>query len=180
MAQDADVDEAAATEHIENLLKWSNFLNVNQHTRLLPYKIHQFIPQTGNACATLGRFGDRIIEVEDKLYCEELSDGSNKVMFYPILFSRMSGHEFYAVTKVVDKGMLLPRNSSVSDEEEGSRKEEGYVFVPHDGENMDDYDFMNNLEELPDDWIEFTRKGEVRVKKSHAAKLPQRIYFTKF
>lgn len=180
LAQDADVDEAAATEHIENLLKWSNFLNVNQHTRLLPYKIHQFIPQTGNACATLGRFGDRIIEVEDKLYCEELSDGSNKVMFYPILFSRMSGHEFYAVTKVVDKGMLLPRNSSVSDEEEGSRKEEGYVFVPHDGENMDDYDFMNNLEELPDDWIEFTRKGEVRVKKSHAAKLPQRIYFTKF
>lgn len=51
--------------HIIGVLNWCNEVNVNHGTNLLPYKIHQFIPQTGNVYATLGNPRDRYITVEE-------------------------------------------------------------------------------------------------------------------
>ena len=45
-------DEDVCQDHIIKVLNWCNNLNVEHKTNLLPYKIHQFIPQTGKAYAT--------------------------------------------------------------------------------------------------------------------------------
>ena len=92
-----DVPEETCLGHIMHILNLCNKFNVEEGTNLLPYKIHQFIPQTGNVYTTLGTPESRRITVEEKLYCEELSTGESKVMYYPVVFSRLSGHEFYVV-----------------------------------------------------------------------------------
>lgn len=52
-------------QHIIEILNWCNDININQGANLLPYKIHQFIPQTGNVYATLGNPENRYITVDE-------------------------------------------------------------------------------------------------------------------
>lgn len=65
-------------KHIIDLLNWCNQLNLSNGASILPYKIHQFIPQTGNVYLTIGDQASRQITVEEKLYCKELSHGDVK------------------------------------------------------------------------------------------------------
>lgn len=51
-------------QHIIDILNWCNDININQGANLLPYKIHQFIPQTGNVYATLGNPENRYITID--------------------------------------------------------------------------------------------------------------------
>lgn len=90
-------EEGKCQKHIIEVLNWCNYLNQQKGVSVLPYKVHQFIPQTGNVYLTIGEQDNRQITVEEKLYCEELSHGNTKVMYYPVVFSRLSGHEFYVV-----------------------------------------------------------------------------------
>ena len=105
-----DVPQTTCQGHIMQILNLCNKFNVEEGTNLLPYKIHQFIPQTGNVYTTLGTPASRMITVEEKLYCEELSTGENKVMYYPVVFSRLSGHEFYVVRLDSENGRIIPRS----------------------------------------------------------------------
>lgn len=165
--------------HIIDVLNWCNRINVEQHTNLLPYKIHQFIPQTGNAYATIGKPAERDITVEDKLYCEELSIGNEKVMYYPIVFSRLTGHEFYVVARDEDVHILLPRDynsSKLKDDEEDEGTDKGYIMIAHDGENADSYELDLNSDEIPEDWYQVTRNGQRKLKKTYQNRLPRRIY----
>lgn len=169
-------DDQVCQKHIIDVLNWCNALNVEHKTNLLPYKIHQFIPQTGNAYATLGLPSERRITVEESLYCKELSTEDEKVMYYPIVFSRLSGHEFYAV-KLSENNRLVPREftSRTNDDEDNANT--GYIIIPHDGENIEDYGLDIESDEIPNDW--FTMKNHQRVlKKSCSKNLPQKIYFT--
>src|SRR5574344_229460 len=82
LSNQVDIDFAKCYQHIIDVLNWCNNLNVNHKANILPYKIHQFIPQTGNVYVTIGNSESRIITVDEKLYCEELSHGDTKVMYY--------------------------------------------------------------------------------------------------
>lgn len=62
---DGTISQEKCFSHIIGVLNWCNEVNVNHGTNLLPYKIHQFIPQTGNVYATLGNPRDRYITVEE-------------------------------------------------------------------------------------------------------------------
>ena len=101
-------EEGKCQKHIIEVLNWCNFLNQQKGVSVLPYKVHQFIPQTGNVYLTIGEQDNRQITVEEKLYCEELSHGNTKVMYYPVVFSRLSGHEFYVVK--INDSLIMPRN----------------------------------------------------------------------
>lgn len=164
--------------HIMQILNLCNKFNVEEGTNLLPYKIHQFIPQTGNVYTTLGTPATRMITVEEKLYCDELSTGENKVMYYPVVFSRLSGHEFYVVRLDEEECRILPRSfdGRLLTEDE-SNLSDGYILIPHAGESIEDYKVSVDSEDIPEEWTTVSR-GVRLVKVPHQNKLPRSIYFT--
>lgn len=178
LSNQVDIDFAKCYQHIIDVLNWCNNLNVNHKANILPYKIHQFIPQTGNVYVTIGNSESRIITVDEKLYCEELSHGDTKVMYYPVVFSRMSGHEFYVVKIDAGGSKIMPRNFDgriVTDDE--TNDNDGYIIIPHEGEIIDDYMLSTESEDIPDDWYSYTRTGR-KLKKNYEARLPKVIYIS--
>lgn len=166
-------------QHIISVLNWCNKLNVELKTNLLPYKIHQFITQTGNVYATLGNQNERDISIEEILYSQRLSEELDaEVMFYPLVFSRLSGHEFYSVRLNVSDRTIKPRNfdGNKQDDDEDNRKEDGYILIPHTGEALEDYLLDINSDEIPEEWFTTTRSGR-KLKKNYADQMPQKIYF---
>ena len=182
---DGTVDVDTCYEHIIAVLNWCNSFNVatTGNTKLLPYKIHQFIPQTGNVYATLGTPADRYITVEEKLYCEELSEGDSKVKFFPIMFSRLSGHEMYSV-KLETNTLLVPRNFDEridpDADEQDTPATDGYIIVPHEDEDINDFLLDPNSDEIPDDWFTIDRRGNRRLKPTYSERIPRLIYFNKY
>ena len=63
----------------------------------LPFKLHQFISQTGSVYITLDYDQNALITLEPGVY--HGGDDEKKPVF-PIVFSRVSGHEFICVYKV--------------------------------------------------------------------------------
>ena len=164
--------------HIMLILNLCNKFNIEEGTNLLPYKIHQFIPQTGNVYTTLGTPESRMITVEEKLYCDDLSTGESKVMYYPVVFSRLSGHEFYVVRLDSEHSKILPRSfdGRLLTEDE-SNQSDGYILIPHAGETIADYKVSADSEDIPDEWTTVSR-GIRAVKGPHQNKLPRSIFFT--
>lgn len=169
-------------KHIIELLNWCNSLNiVPGHKKVLPYKIHQFIPQTGNVYSTLGLPELRHLTVEEKLYDEKSGNGANKAMFFPIVFSRLSGHEFYVVDKSGSRIMPRPFESNTfADEEDSLTVGKGYIVVPHEGEDIEKFMLAPESDDVPDDWFTYTKRGERKLKKAYISRFPQKIWFDKY
>lgn len=173
-----DLHQGICYGHIMQILILCNKFNIEESAKLLPFKIHQFIPQTGNVYATLGIPSSRMITVEEKLYCDDLSTGENKVMYYPVVFSRLSGHEFYVVKLDEEHGKIIPRNFDgrlVTEDE--SNISDGYILIPHAGESISDYKITADSEDIPDEWVT-TSRGHCVIKSQHKNKFPRSIYFT--
>lgn len=181
LSETTGIDVEKCCKHLNDVLEWCNHLNHDKETNLLPYKIHQFIAQTGNIYATLGKQGDREIQTTDCLYSDnQNADDKEKVMMFPMVFSRMSGHEFYCVTLRGNK--MLPRqfedmlfNNGNEDEEENDSKN-GYVFVAHEDDVDSDFELKPNDSDVPEEWL--AKKGGFKQDIINK-KLPRRIYFTK-
>ncbi len=173
-----DIDEQKCQQHVIDLLNWCNKININNKDNILPFKIHQFIPQTGNVYTTIGSAESRMITVEEKLYCEELSYGDTKVMYYPLVFSRLSGYEFYVVTLDLAKSRLMPRSFDGRLTTDDANTSDGYILIPHDGEDIEDYLLDQDSEDIPIEWITTTARHGKKIKKEKAEKLPCRIWIT--
>lgn len=164
--------------HIAELLSWANKLNANKPANIrknyLPYKIHQFISQTGTVYATLGAEDSRDFQLEAGLYAEK----DNSFLF-PLVFSRESGHEFYCVTLDDDESRILPMEFyNMGDEEDEDNLEEGYIFIQHKEDAEIIWDPDRDIPELPDSWFNPKRKDGTRsLKKNYQTRIPRKIYF---
>lgn len=177
-----NIGKDTCEKHIIDLLSWCNRLNQNsKNKKALPYKIHQFIPQTGNVYSTLGMPELRHLTVEEKLYDDISVDGDKKAMFFPIVFSRLSGHEFYVVDKSGSRIMPRPFESNTyGDEDESSRTGYGYIVVPHVREDIEKFMLDPDSDDVPDDWFAYNKKGERKLKRTYVSRFPQKIWFDKY
>ena len=93
------------------MLEWANNLNSHaekdQRKNYLPYRIHQFIAQTGSVYSTLGNQNDRQLFMDAGLYAED-----KDTYIFPLVFSRSSGHEMYCVYLNENEGKSF-RESSI-------------------------------------------------------------------
>lgn len=177
-----DMDIAVCEEHVVSLLNWCNTLNqIPENKKVLPYKIHQFIPQTGNVYSTLGLPELRHLTVEEKLYHSQSADSNDPIMFFPIVFSRLSGHEFYVVDKSGSK--LMPRqfdSNTYADDDDSGSVGKGYIIVPHEGEDIERLMLDLESDDVPDDWFSYNKRGERKLKKAYISRIPQKIWFDKY
>ncbi len=154
---------------LEGMLRWISNVNAvirqsGGQTTILPFRLHQFISQTGSVYTTLDQDDERVITLEPGLY--QADDARQKLM-YPNVFSRNSGHAFICVTRQGSR--LLPREFMDNSEEEEAATD-GYLLVG------DVWDPDTDLDALPDAWFRSNKSGR-KVLPRYADFLPKRISF---
>jgi hypothetical protein len=194
LAKDSNEKKEVCQRSILELLQWSEQLNhegakKTPRESFLPFKIHQFISQTGNVYVTLEPKDKRDITLETGRYVKV--EGKEKPVF-PVLFSRYTGYDFICVRKDFEKNLLLPRNPDdlpvriTKEELKGDRQTglakrmlnendfpDGYIIMDDEGENVwtpEDEEF------LPDNWYKTTSSGKI-IDNFYEFRLPKRISF---
>ena len=92
---------------------------------ILPFKLHQFISQTGSVYTTLDQDEQRFITLEPGVYKQ---DEEEKKPIFANVFSRASGHAFICVSRIGNR--LEPREFRDSSEE--NEATDGYLIVGED------------------------------------------------
>ena len=110
LAKDSGQQEPACKKTIADLLHWISSVNqtlmkTGSRYTILPFKLHQFIAQTGSVYTTLDQDEpNRFITLEPGIYKQ---DDQNKKRIYPNVFSRATGQPFLCVSLV--NNVLEPR-----------------------------------------------------------------------
>lgn len=194
LSKRTDIPKEKCYDVLVKLLFWAESLNqkaVQERRRVsyLPFKYHQFISQTGNVYVTLEPRETRKITLETSLYYKE---GENERFFYPVLFSRASGHEFICISLDFTHSKIKPRESDelpvaiIKEELKGDRDEgiptrrltiddfpDGYLVIPYNNEELWNEDMIT---ELPPTWWKL-KKGVPVLNNFYEHKVPQKVWF---
>ncbi len=173
LVKDSGLDSNLCEQQLKLFLKWLANVNVGLdeagiRRSYLPYKIHQFISQTGSVYVSLHTNANRIITLDPT---HHLGSGDEKIILYPLVFSRLSGHEFLCVSLDQNKLTLRPREFSDSFDADSDERT-GYI-IP--GDNV--WNPETDLEQLPEAWLQRKKTGECRPIKKYRDRFPVRIYF---
>ncbi|MDL1982732.1 MAG: DEAD/DEAH box helicase [Deltaproteobacteria bacterium] len=171
LAEDTGLDKSLCESKLKKFLRWISNVNENlgdKRYTYLPYKVHQLISQTGAVYVSLDNDDDRIISLDP---ASHKGHGDNRIPLFPVVFSRISGHEFICVNKDLNNEVLRPREfrEILSDEEDLTS---GYIIAGSDVWNPE-----TDLEQLPDAWVQVDKSGNYKPQKKYKDRLPQKIYF---
>ncbi len=173
LSEATDLPEALCAQHLQILLQWISNVNISlseqgKRYTYIPFKLHQFISQTGAVHVTLEDEGERNITLEPGVY---IGNGNDKKPLFPVVFSRSSGYTFVCVTLNIDSGRLEPREFRDSSEDEESQTD-GYLILGNDV-----WDPATDMESMPDSWVKANRFGEIVPNKKYADRFPSRICY---
>ena len=169
---DSGVDAKVCKQFLIELLQWLSNVNQQlltdgQRNTFLPFKLHQFISQTGSVYTTLDQDENRFITLEPGVYKK---DEDQKKPIFPNVFSRASGHAYICVTR--NGNLLEPREFRGKTEDEESGITDGYLII-----GSDIWDSVDDLEFLPDAWLLKSRRGPDSKRKPY---FPVKLYFDEF
>lgn len=132
----------------------------------LAFKLHRFISGAGQAYATLEPSDHRRVSLEGQKFHPD--DPSARL--YPLFFCRECGQEHHSVSIGFDDGehRVIARSidEAPRDEAEPDGTETGYLVPAVNAE----FHFAGNPGDYPDDWLEPTASGELRLKAAHRGK----------
>ncbi len=162
-----------------SLFQWINAVNATKddlRSAYLPFKLHQFISQTGSVYMTLDGPEKRVVQLEPGIIIGEKETGRP---LYPVVFSRQSGHHFICVRKDNERNILMPRDFGdmadtefEDDDDAPAGLNYGYLIV---GEGI--WDPEEDIHSLPEAWLNRSKSGNVTVIKKYRGRIPQKIYF---
>jgi len=170
LALDSAISEEQCQELLIQLLQWISVVNQRmqdaglRYTQL-PFKLHQFISQTGSVYTTLDQDENRFITLEPGVY---KVDNDEKKPIFPNVFSRASGNAFICVSKLGNR--LEPREFRASSDEE-LEANDGYLII---GDDI--WDPLEDNELLPESWLRQTKSGPVPDTKKKAF-FPIKLFF---
>ena len=174
LAEDSGASEDRCRLVLEVTLQWVSA--VNQHIQeggsrytLLPFKLHQFIAQTGSVYTTLDQGEERFITLEPGIYKH---DDSNKKPIFANVFSRATGHPFICVS--LAGSHLVPREfRAYGDDDQDAT--DGYLII---GDEIWDPD--EDLDYLPEAWVRTRASGEKVPDSRKRAHFPRKLYFDEY
>jgi superfamily II DNA/RNA helicase len=178
LSEYTDKPKQDALNHLEHLLEWANILNTDptKQKNFLPYRIHQFIAQTGSVYSTLGNQESRDFFLDAGLYAE-----NKETKLFPMVFSRTSGHEYTCVKLNHNDSIIQPREFyDIVDEEDEATIEDGYIFIQHNEDEESIWDAERDTQDFPETWFTPQRRdGSRKLKKERESRLPRKIWFNK-
>jgi superfamily II DNA or RNA helicase len=160
----------ACRAFLEQLLQWISIANKRlqdegQRYTILPFKLHQFISQTGSVYTTLDQDENRFITLEPGVFKH---DEAEKKPIFPNVFSRSTGHAFICVSRVGNR--IEPREFRDASDDEADATD-GYLVV---GDDV--WDPAEDMDLLPESWLRLTKAGYVPDSKKKAL-FPQKLHF---
>lgn len=189
------ISEVESEKKIIEILIWAESLNIEsarekKKDTILPFKLHQFISQTGYVYVTLEDAAKRFITLEPNPFVK-LSESEPEVPVFQTVFSRVSGVEFICVRKDFSESKLVfrdfnenqnPKNEDDLKANDGNKVKkvksrlqddykDGYILFDK-GYQLDINDF---IELLPAAWI--NKSGKIENSKDFL--LPKEIYVSK-
>lgn len=194
LSNQTGVNEKLCEAQIVELLTWAEAVNVestkekNKET-VLPFKLHQFISQTGYVYVTLEDPTNRYVTL-DPSPSVKLKDNESDVPVFQIVFSRVSGQEFICVRK--EGSRFIPRDFNddqnpkndddlkLNDGKRRTKKQrspeeytDGYILIGKGEDQIIDIEDYVDL--LPPAWL--TKSGQILAQKE--IHLPKEIYVAK-
>lgn len=143
-----------------------------------PFKLHQFLSGAGVAYATLENPGERKVVLDG----QQFLPGDDTRRLYDTFFCRDCGQEYHPVryrsggegavvlARDIDD-MPTRREDADNDEDDGeedaTRERLGFVTPIGSILGPDALPFQGRIEDYPETWVELTRNGELRLKKSY-------------
>lgn len=138
--------------------------NPNPETRRPPFafRLHQFLSPGDAVYASVETEADRYITLQGQRY---VPNTDREKILFPMVFCRECGQEYYTVRLVhqADEqvaGKLEPRD--FHDQQKDDESEMGYFYI--DTDNPFPHEAEDYIKRLPEDWLETTTAGTVRVK----------------
>jgi superfamily II DNA/RNA helicase/very-short-patch-repair endonuclease len=103
LSLETGINESDCERKIIEILTWAESVNIEstkekKKDTVLPFKLHQFISQTGYVYLTLERAESRYITLEPNPFVK-LSESEPEIPVFQTVFSRISGEEFLCVRK---------------------------------------------------------------------------------
>jgi hypothetical protein len=149
------------------------------------FKLHQFIAGAGTAYVTLDPPGERRVELDG----QQFLPGDDTRRLYPVYFCRDCGQEYHPVRirREPDRQTVLARE--IDDMPSRRQDADG---IEHDADEDATFErlgfitpigvvtgpealpFQGRVEDYPETWVEVTKSGEARLKRSHRALEVQR------
>ena len=190
------VDDVLCEQKIIEILVWAETLNIQsakdkKKDAILPFKLHQFISQTGYVYLTLESAEKRYVTLDPNPFVRLGKDDFDTPVFQTV-FSRVSGVEFICVRKNIEDSKLVfrdfnenhnPKNDDDLKVNDGAKVrkvknrisedyKDGYILLdnPNLG-NIDDF-----LDLLPSSW---KNKAGDKLDLSKELLLPTEIYITR-
>lgn len=190
--------EQECEKKIIEILIWAEQLNIESSKEkkkdtILPFKLHQFISQTGYAYVTLEEAETRFITLEPNPFVK-LKNSDIELPVFQTVFSRVSGEEFICVRKSFDddggqtlvfrdfNDNLNPKNEEdlkfndgITTKKVKSRLQDDYKdgYILFYKKNIFDINDFSDL--LPSAWLD---KSDIIIKKKEFL-LPKEIYITR-
>ena len=182
LAIEAGVDEPTAKAGLQNILAIASKPEQDRRGEgsvrpFFAFKLHQFLSGAGRAFATLEAPGQRLVTLDAQQFAPGRPDG---VRLYALHFCRTCGQEHHPVRLVDDeKGRhFLARDiDEMADESDAETHGEpitersGFLMLePSDEE----FTFQGRDEDFPEEWLEETKRGEIRLKAGYRRHRPER------
>jgi hypothetical protein len=190
------ISEAESEMKIIEVLVWAESLNIEsardkRKDTILPFKLHQFISQTGYVYLSLEEADKRFITLEPNPFVKP-SENDQEIPVYQTVFSRVSGVEFLCVRKDYSESKLIFRDFNDNQNpknEEDLKTNDGNIRKKIKSRKQDDYkdgyivfekgyqlDINEFLDLLPSGWL---NKAGDKIDASKDFLLPKEIYVSK-
>jgi hypothetical protein len=179
LAEASGCDQERCAAHLQQLLLWLSSVNrqlqnAGQRYTILPFKLHQFISQTGSVYVTLDADPNaRDISLEPGYYRRDAAGLKPK---FQVVFSRASGQPFLSLTR--NRTQLEPRDfnqNTAVDDHAPSAQTDGYLIL-----NQDAWNPVDDLDQLPDSWFTVTKKSGRQPTTERRPSFPIRLWFDAF
>lgn len=155
LSHETGVAEAKCAERLRELFLRGAQIKQPDGNPLFGFKLHHFVAQGRTVYATLEEPTRREFSIEGQYYAR----GQTERLFYPLVFCRVCGQEYYAVRKDNTTNQLLPW--AWEDADAGDEQISGYVLIFSDGADWD-------VAHLPAEW--YDRHG--RIKRNYRSYVP--------
>jgi very-short-patch-repair endonuclease len=195
-SEQTGIDPLDCEGKLIEILVWAETLNIQsakdkKKDMVLPFKLHQFISQTGYVYVTLENAENRYITLEPNPYVK-LGNEEKDVPVFQTVFSRVSGVEFICVRKNIEESTLVFRdfNENLNPRNEDDLKaNDGVKHKKIRSRTADDYkdgyllfdknykiDINEFIDLLPSAW---KNKAGDKIDSSKEFLLPKEMYVTR-
>lgn len=168
---DSTICDEALLKYLHKLELFNNKQSASDNRTYFPFKIHQFINQTGSVYATLEPHDRRELELDA---IAKTSPEKGEKPFFQIAFSRITGADLYCVLREDALNRFLPRpfNKYIEDDDVPNA---GYIILQaaHTDQLWDE---QRDIENLPENWIRYDKNGIPQIKKEYKGRLPEKVY----